>query len=521
LALAGLAIAAQASAGAGSVPPEPVPPGTPNRVDPAVIGRIESAAGTGSALHGRSAFVGLTPPVGERGPDLQDAPTRPGQLPSDERRARLSGGGRHADGSPWLASLSLERSEGHRAAEIGELHGPESGASWDRWLSEARRGEWSAQLTAVERRDVQPVPYRGYLAAQAHRVLTLAHDTEPVAQVTASTRVTLGDYRGRFDAGQGVEWLAGHRGRGWSADSQWTYDGIAGHHLVAGVLFRQDFRRLGSSASTEPDHEFAARYELAQRSLALSIEDEVLLGPDCHGSFGLQVDRRDDTVTRSDPRGALACDLADGWTAHLSRGRATHFPSQAEEPLADAQPQLPESITTTAAVVERRHDALRFAASLYHHRIHRPQYSALPEGRLDGQGAVVELEWQRAGWHVHGSQAWQSLRDAGGARPSDSPRTVTRLLLSAPLDGERARLSATLHSLGAFHRSLGEATPRQTQVDLAGLWRPDGSHWAWGLGLRNLLNQRSVDFVNDPSNPDPLADRPPRSLWLSVVGTWP
>lgn len=493
--------------------------GDDSLVDPAMIDRIEYAPGTGSALYGRNAFVGVIHVITKRGRDLQGVQASVGAAQFGERRVRLSAGFRHAEGAEWLASLSLGRNDGRSAPEIGDVYGPTVGASWDRALLKGRWGDWSAQVMAVERRVVDTDPLGSYRVVEANRVATLAHDTEPAAHFTASTRLTLGDYVYDFGSEPGGLFSGGYRGRWWSAETLWTYDGLDGHRLVFGAVYRHDHRQEDTGWSAEPGFEYDYRYAVQRYGVGLSVEDEIALSQGCRGTLGLRADRRDDT-TRSNPRAALVCDFDAGWTAKLSHGRATRFPSRADEGFVDPVALPPESIATTEAVVEGRRDALRWAGSLYRYRIDRLLYVEPPANHLNGQGAEIELEWQRAGWRLRGSQAWQSLRDGAGQRPSYSPRTVTKLMVSAPLDGERARLSATVRSLGAYHRSWGERTGRHTQVDVTGLLRPGGGHWELALGARNLFNQRYVDVEDYYAEPAALVARRNRTLWVSVTGSW-
>jgi outer membrane receptor protein involved in Fe transport len=494
--------------------------GDDSLVDPAMIDRIEYAPGTGSALYGRNAFVGVIHVITKRGRDLQGVQASAGAAQFGERRGRLSAGYRHADGTEWLASVSLGRNDGRSAPEIGDVYADSARATWDRWLLKARHGEWSAQAMAVQRRLTDTDPIGSYRITEANRVATLAHDSQPAPHFTASHRLTLGDYRYHYGSEPGGLYGGGYRGRWWSAETLWTYDGLDGHRLVFGAVFRHDHRQESTDFSREPGFEYDSRLSVRRRSLGLSVEDEFALTDACRGTLGLRVDRRDDHTTRSNPRAALVCDVHDGWTAKLSHGRATRFPSRSDEGFIDPVPLPPESIATTEAVVEGRFQDLRWAGSLYRYRIDHRLYIDPPADRLDGQGAEMELEWQRGGWRVRGSQAWQSLRDGGGLRPTYSPRTVTKLMVSAPLDGERLRLSATVRSLGAYQRTWGPGTPRATLVDVVGLWRPGGGPWEASLGVRNLFDERYPDVEDYFAEPELLVGRRNRTVWLSLTGSF-
>lgn len=502
--------------------------GDDSLVDPALIDRIEYAPGTGSALYGRNAFVGVIHVITKPGRRLQGFNGSVGLADSGDRRTRLSAGWRHDNGLEWLASVSLGRNDGRVAPEVGDIMRElDSRAHWDRWLFKLRQGEWSAQLMAVERRTAESMPGSRFSTAEANRVLTIEHDTQPAAALSVSSRLTLGDYRYRTDAslsgvGDPEVLESGYRGRWWGAETLWSYEGLAGHRLVAGLSFRHDYRQ--EESFSPGDGQPLLRFAQGRRSLGLSIEDEVALGERCRGTLGLRRDQPQGSEASLNPRVALACQTEAGWTAKLSHGRATRFASRAEEGFAEPQSLHPESMATTEAVLEGRRDALRWLASLYHYRIQRPVFEnsdMAQAARLSGRGAEFELEWQHAGWRLRGSHAWQTLRDADGQRAGFSPRTVTKLLMSAPLDGERARLSATVRHLGSYQVPFVTRTSSRTQLDVMGLWRPDGGRWEWAMGVRNLLDERYRDIEDYMGDSPALTERRNRTLWLTTTWSWP
>jgi outer membrane receptor protein involved in Fe transport len=495
--------------------------GDDSLVDPALIDRIEYAPGTGSAMYGRNALVGVIHVITKRGRDLQGVQASAGLAQFGERNARLSAGRREADGMEWLASLSVGRNDGRSAPELGDLAGGgDASASWNRWLLKARRGNWSVQSMGVLRRHRTADPVGQYSGTESNRVLMLTHDAQAAPHLTASMRLSLGDYRlsSRQTVAPSLGLDARILGRWWSAESLWIFDGLVGHRIVAALDFRHDFRQQASLE--DPSQQISESNALRRRSVGLSIEDEVALGADCRATLGLRMDRRVGATGRGNPRAALACDLDGSWTAKLSHGRATRFPSRAEEGLFGESPFRPESIATTEAVLEGRREALRWAASVYRYRLDRASDLATLDDRVTGQGAEVELEWQRGGWRLRGSQSWQSLHDSVGVRRDFSPRTTTKLLASAPLDGERLRLGLTVRSVGGYRRALETWTPRRTQLDLAVQWRPSRSDWEWSAGVRNLFDARYRDVEDYFVPPSSVADRSSRTLWLSVVWRW-
>ena len=107
-----------------------------------------------------------------------------------------------------------------------------------------------------------------------------------------------------------------------------------------------------------------------------------------------------------------------------------------------------EHVTTQELVGEYRSGGLRALSSLYRYRTTQLISDPFGYGAVQARGVETELEWQWEGWRVRGSYAWQHARATSGVVMVQSPDRVGKLQVSAPLGGERWRLSLSARTTG-------------------------------------------------------------------------
>lgn len=491
-------------------------------LDVALIERIEYAPGSGTAIYGNNAFLGVINVVTKRGRDIDGVQASATVGSWGERSVRLSAGQRLPDGAEWLLSATVHRNNGIPSSEIGDLF-DKSSAQDQRVFFKGSWEGFSAQAMTGQRRftlDERPAWLVNYV--DRHELVSLGHDGRPAEAWRSSLRLQAGRYGYRFHDNNTEYGLYSQFNDGlwWALDNQLGYDGLAGHRIVLGARVRRDpvQRLLVRDADGTPyrsgDH---------RRSVGLSAEDELTLTPEWRLTGGLRVDRRTSSLWTWSPRAALVWAPAPAWAIKLSQGRATRFASAAERDFGNFPEQPDERVTTRELVAEYRQDGLRLLGSLYRFRMSHlidPPYNAdtEPASRIDGRGAELEGEWQWRGWRLRGSQAWQHAQADAGARLSHMPRSVTKLQASAPLVGERLRLSLTARRTSGFQLDSNDQVPARTLVDLTLVSQQVISGLALRIGARNLLGEpdRTLSAGVDNST----AGRRQRSAWIELTGTF-
>ncbi|HJV69483.1 TonB-dependent receptor plug domain-containing protein [Ideonella sp.] len=491
-------------------------------LDVALIDRIEYAPGSGTAMYGNNAFLGVINVVTKRGRDIDGVQASAALGDWGERSARVSAGQRLPNGAEWLLSATVHQNSGLPSAEVGDLFDDTIAhdqrlffkGSWDGFSVEALSAQRKVRI------DNRPAWAFDYL--DRNELVSLGHDGRPAEGWRSSLRLQAGryGYRVHDDDTELGQFHEADDGVWWALDSQFGYDGLAGHRIVLGARVRRDpvlrfvSRNYDATTSRDDDH---------RKSVGLSVEDELTLAPEWRVTGGLRVDRRSFSPWTWSPRAALVWEPTPAWAIKLSRGRATRFASTAERDFGNAPDQPDEQVTTRELVAEYQRDSLRLLGSLYQfrmgHLVDPPlNADAEPARRIDGRGAEFEAEWQWHGWRLRGSQAWQHAEADAGAPLTYSPRSVSKLQASAPLAGEGLRLSLTARRTGAFTDSKANRVPARTLVDLTLVSQKAVDGLDLRIGWRNLLREREQSL--DPYLGGPPTGKRQRSAWIELTGTF-
>jgi len=492
-------------------------------LDVALIERIEYAPGSGSAMYGNNAFLGVINVVTKRGRDIDGLQATAALGDWGDRTVRISAGQRLPGGAEWLLSATAHHNNGLPSAEIGDLF-DDTNAHDHRVFFKGQWAGFSVEAMSAQRKltmDNRPAWLYDYL--DRNELFSLGHDGQPAEGWRSSLRLQAGryGYRVHDDDTELGQYRVADDGVWWALDSQFGYDGLAGHRIVLGARARRDpvlrgvLQDYDGTRDRDDDH---------RKSVGLSAEDEFTLAPTWRLTGGLRVDRRSFSPWTWSPRVALVWEPTPEWALKLSRGRATRFASTAERDFGDLPDVPDEQVTTQEFVAEYKHDNLRLLGSLYRYRVSNllnPPLNAdeEPASRIDGRGAELEAEWQWHGWRLRGSQAWQHAEADAGAMLAYSPRSVTKLQASAPLAGEALRLSLAARRTGSFADLGGLPVPARTLVDLTLVSQKAVAGLDLRIGWRNVLQQRerSLDWYYYG---EPPSGRRQRSAWIELTGTF-
>lgn len=496
-------------------------------IDVAMIDRIEYAPGSGSALYGNNALLGVINVVTKRGRDLGGVQVSGSLGDWSQRTWRVSAGRREANGLEWLASVTGHADSGLPSPQIGDQF-QHSIAHSQTVLLKARWEGFHAMVLTAQRASAsdyrhEPPPQSWYTTyLDRNELLALGHDSQPADHWRLSLKAQAGRYAYRYHDDDTLwgQLRDTNDGRWWALDSQAAFDGWKGHRLVLGARLRGDpgqhFHSTGYDGST-------FHFDQARRAAGLSFEDELTLGDAWSVTLGARADRRDGTPWAWSPRLALVWQPAPQWSLKASHGRSTLFRSAASTPSgqtsAASEGPSDETVTATTSelVGEYRAGHLRLLGSLYRYRVDNRVGDATDSSSIEGEGAELEAEWQWQGWRLRGSQAWQNPTPGDGLPALYAPAHLTKVQASAPLLGESLRLSATVRHTGAFENYAGRVPPR-TLLDLTLVSQQAVAGLDLRLGWRNVLQKREVAV--DEYYYEAPRGYATRSAWIELTGTF-
>jgi outer membrane cobalamin receptor len=495
-------------------------------VDVGMIERMEYAPGSGSAMYGNNALLGVVNVVTKRGRDVNGLQVSGGLGSWEERTWRVSAGQRQANGLEWLASLTMHHDNGMASPEIGDLAQHHAGHNQTVLVKAQWEGFSALLLTAQRRvtrdyRFLQPAEESWYDAwIDRNELLALGHDSKPSAHWRLSLKAQHGRYSYRYNDryGDGSTYEDANDGRWWALNAQAGYEGWAQHRVALGVRLRQD--PVQDFFYRDYDGEVASLHK-SRRSLGISAEDEFKLNDALAFTAGLRADHRGGYPWTWSPRLAAVWQVSPMWSLKASHGRSSLYQSASESTWTDddAAGQVDQAVsaTTSELVSEYRQGGLRLLSSLYRFSTHNRDGEGGTIVTAGGRGLELEVEWQARGWRMRGSQAWQEA-DAGAGQPLFySPRHLTKLQISAPLHGEALRLSATARRVGA-HAAPDQPVPARTLLDLTLVSHNAVAGLDLRLGWRNILQKPDVDAARYWLHED--SSNATRSAWIELSGTF-
>lgn len=515
-------------------------------IDPALIERIEYAPGSGSAMYGNNAFLGVINVVTRRGRSVDGLEAAVSAGGHADRYGRLTWGRRLEGGSEWLASLTVHRNDGSPSLDYDSddqlvpipgseyylLTGRLEGAQDAHLFVKGQMDGWGLAVLGMTRQQRIAWPWEpGWLdtdtTTDSLGVVSLTRDDIYSGGWRATQRAVLGRYQYRVASSTTVpsdDFVAftGTEGAWWLLDSQWSYDGIKGHKLVLDARLRYDtMQKIWVETPDQALH-------VQTRTVSFAAEDQIDLAAGWQATLGLRAENRSRQPTTWSPRAALVYTPDAHWTLKLSHGRSTRqftmLETLRQSSVLGELTWLPgEKATITEGMAEYRDGGLRLLGSLYRYRLDNPYTLERTPKRLNLRGLELEGEWLWQGWQLRGSQTWQWPNAPLGEPIYDTPRTISKLLVSAPLGSERWRLSMALRRTGGY-ASVGDFSddtsvvfdvPGRTVTDLTLTGLRLAEQWNLTLAVRNLFNVQNRGLTLGQS-----ADRNSRNFWLEVGTTW-
>lgn len=440
-------------------------------IDVALIERVEFVSGPGASVYGPNAFFGVINVITRQGGDLPGLSTAVDLASGRGARGRVTHGGKNAQGTEWLLSVS-RRSRSGGDLYFPEFDAPATNHGWARGLDSERGGsvfakvkhrEWT--LTATHGSSEKGVP-----TASFGQIFN-----DPAAK-TSDTRSNLNvEYAGQLDdrlaltarAYAGRYRYAGDyvldyppptinrdeaTGQWWGGEAQLVSTRLAGHKLVLGSDFRRDARIDQKNFDLGGGSYLDARR--GGTVFGVYAQDEFTPRPDWLVNLGLRHDQHSAMGGTLNPRAGLIYRLHPDTALKLLYGSAYRPPNGYERDYLIAipggskagAPLKAETIRSTELVLEHAAGAgQRWLWSVFHNEVRNLIVSRLDPAdgmnyfaNVDGARALGgEVEWERRwlnGIRLKSSASWQRVVDQrSGEVVMNSPRGLFKMQYSGPL----------------------------------------------------------------------------------------
>ena len=514
-------------------------PGREFPLDIGLIDRVEFSPGPGSSLYGSNALLGVVNVVTRN----------PSQLPGAAVTLELGSAASRKTAGTWggdlgparlLLGLSSERRPGRdlyfaaydTPADNRGVAVRADGERNDKLFAKLR---WSDLNLSVELSDrLKRDPTGGYAVLFNHRsesrdrfaIADLAYQSSFDGSHQVYARLGAASYRydgfGYYAYGTPLDPIPGAS----LGDAHWVsgefrhlWSGWAGHRVMVGAEFQNNLRQRLYSADLDPAPYVYTDVTLRSSRHSLFANDEWQVLPGLRLNLGLRTDRQLDGGTTTTPRLSALWSPAAQWTFKLQQGRAYREPNMGESRYSDGASTTPaalkvESLSSTEATALWQPMAgLDLSATLY--RIDLGDlinFVAAPSGLQQyqnsgrAQARGVEFEATRvsaAGVQWRASWALQSARDADtGQALSDAPRSLVKLMVTAPGPWVGARLGANVSSVGARRSVTGTEVAGYSRINANFSLTPPGQPWSLGVAVYNLSDRRYAD----PAGPEHLED---------------
>jgi iron complex outermembrane receptor protein len=297
------------------------------------------------------------------------------------------------------------------------------------------------------------------------------------------------------------------------------------HKLIAGGEFQDNFRQ----DQLNYDRDLAAQYLDDRRTstrMAAYVQDEVTIFKTLLLNAGVRYDRYSNIGGTLNPRLALIWSARPDTTLKALYGTAFRAPNAYELFYNDggvtskANALLkPETSRSYEFVVEHSlRPNFRVVVDAYYNeykdlidQVVDPSDELLIYQNLGGvisKGVEVEVErlWS-TGARLRASYAWQTTKAKGaGEDVVNSPRSLAKVSLSAPILNDRARVGAQLQYMSRRKTLAGASADAHWIADLTVTTRLPGRDWELSGGLYNLFDER----YSDPGGPEHLQDQIPQ-----------
>ncbi|SNY52445.1 Outer membrane receptor for ferrienterochelin and colicins [Arsukibacterium tuosuense] len=511
-------------------------------IDPQLIDRVEYSPGSGSALYGNNAFLGVVNVITKRGNKLQDAQLAVAANQRDQLDLSLSYGLRHASGHEgWL---SLSRSQQDDIA-VADINAPAILTS-QRTLNEDLNHKVAAsyryrrlqlQMAGVSRTRQEPmllaedpsrseifkIKNRNYFVSLQHE-LRLSEQTELYSHLSTNGFDLTTFTPFVFPTGEIRRYLFDVTGKWTNLDLRLSYTPDPSHHLLFGIDGQHDQHQ--SYQFSIDDIIPLLGVSSDNNRIGLYLQHGWQLSANHKFISGFRYDYTKQNVREFSPKLGWVWQVSNQQSVRLSYGTAFRAPNEYEQKtnLYNDLP-VPESelISTLEANWQAQLDnGWSVGASIYHSRVRN-----LITGNY-GESAIVQFFNDRSvealGLETTAAKNWQTgakLQLSASVQRAhyntdqleltNSPEQLFKTQFSQPLWQENIHLNWHMFAASA-RTSPSWQMPGYARHDVLLSWQPN-PQLSIVLGLKNVFDKTYVDA---PLPSAAILRQPGRSAELSI-----
>jgi outer membrane receptor protein involved in Fe transport len=476
------------------------PLGTDFLLDVDLIDRVEFVPGPGSAVYGNNAFFGVINVITKSGKALGGAQASVEAGDFGTSKARLSYGRQLDNGAEMLFSATGYQSRGEDLPfpVSGTNRTPPSGLNYDEYKSafakysldglrleagySTRKKGAAAESFSTGTEFLDPRAY----TVDTQSFVDVLYERNLGSELDFSARANYGSYPydGNFPypnpaGGPAIENKDGARAQWWGSELKLRAHPFEAHKLVAGVDYRDEYRRDQFNYDQQPFVQYVDSHQRADR-VGLYAQDEYTIRPGLILNAGLRHDIETLVGGVTSPRLGLIYGPDPSRSIKLLYGSSFRAPSAWEQFASQAHVQepnpglKPERIRTAEIVLEQFvHRQLRLTASAFQYRINDlidevsdPSTQLLQYrnvGRVQSRGAQFEAEqaWDNGG-RLRASYSYQLAEDLNardqGNDPLllDSPRHLAKLNVTSPIPFVPLKTGLEVQSMSRRRSFSGE-----------------------------------------------------------------
>jgi iron complex outermembrane receptor protein len=507
-------------------------------VDIGLIDRVEYIPGPGSVLYGSNAVLGVVNVITRSAAQLAGLNATVDLGSGADRKLALSWGGDLGPARLLLGATS-QRVGGNTSLYYPEYDSPATNGGVaehldsersDKLFAKLRWGDFGFDAAVSDRSKLDPTGSYGSIfntyseSIDRYALANLSYARALDDQHELYARLGLGGYSyygyalyGASDAP--VPGESRSEARWASGELRYVWSGLAGHRLLLGAEFQNNFRQFMWSADLDPAPQVLSEQHLSSSRWALFINDEWQLLPTLRLTLGLRTDRRLDGQYTTTPRVSALWSPTPEWTFKLQHGTAFREPNVSELHYADNSQQANTTLkveslrSNEVSALWRPAAGLDVSATAYALDISDSiTLVTLPGGteQYDNAGRMrsrgIELEATQVfanGVQLRGSWSAQSGTDLATGTPlNDSPSALVKLMLTVPGPWAGARFGANLLGVGERLTLSGARLAPYVRVNAQLTHAPTGQAWSLGLGVYNLTGRS----YSDPGGPEHLQD---------------
>lgn len=489
-------------------------------IDLNLVERVEYVPGTGSAIYGNNALLGIINVITKKGATYNSVQLSTEAFSHQGQKQRLTYGQQLDNGADLLLSASTLQSRGQDyhfpvydtpATQNGMARNVD-GERANHFFGKLSYQGFSLAATYAQRDKTMPFPRYSFMELGAQNrtrdenaYVSAQYETDLSLQLKSLTHFYHGAYTDKAERtyaepiSDNEKYRINHNtGQWWGLDQKFVGNWFVNHVLLFGTEFRHDYQQSFERRYLSPTRETVRVVgdRGSRQTLSVYATDEYTLNRQWKFNLGARYDATSGLAAHVSPRVAVIYTPTAKATWKLSYSEAFRQPHA--DDLINYWIKGAEHVAATELVHQYEFSPeLRFTGALYQYRLEGLAYydNTLGDYRADGNSHTegVELELERrwgSGLRLRTSVARQQATDLTHQRLMNSPDWLGKFNLTFPLWQSGWRTGLEVQYLG---QRLTETRRQLPGVTLASLTFSSDRKW-YGLSasasIRNLFDRR-------------------------------